>query len=403
MAAWPEKYAPKSTLEIVMRPPESLRANPRNARKHSKYQIRQVADSINAFGNRVPIIIDENSVILAGHCRCSAAIELKLALVPTIMVQGLSEAQKRGFMLADNRLTEKGGWDRGALAIEFGELAELLKPVNLDLTITGFDSPEIDVILNGSGLAKPKPGDAVPPVQPQVISRPDDLWLLGGNRLLCGTALSQSNIALLMDGEKARMAISDPPHNVRVADNDQGRGKSEHGEFILQGGMGRGEFTEFLTATCRNIAAACVDGAVVYLFTDWRRILEMQTAGEAVFGAPKDLIVWNKTSRGPGSFYPSQHELIFAWKTGMGEPDLGLGKNRRTRSNVWAYPSADQMADLAMHPTVKPLALVADAIRDCSTKGDVIRIAPYTFDEGGIRRDIEVPQARGADLHLVVC
>src|SRR5215218_1145389 len=297
-----------------MRVPGSLRPNPRNARTRTKREIRRIADSIESAGNLQPIVVDEDDLILAGHGRLEAAKLLGLDMVPTIKAVGLTDAQKRLYAIADNKLTENAGWDREVLAKEFAELAELLEREGLELAATGFDPAEIDMILNDFGADFPEVDDAAPKLQTQAVSRRGDLWLLGPHRLMCGDARSRRDVETLMAGAKARMAFADPPYNLKIA-GFQGRGRTKHREFLVAAGeQTREEFIGFLRETSANIAAVCVDGAIVFTCMDWRHIGEMLVAGEAVFGELKNVIVWNKTSPGQGSFYRSQHELIFAWK-----------------------------------------------------------------------------------------
>jgi DNA modification methylase len=366
--------------EITFRRPGSLRVNPRNTRTHSKRQVRQIADSMLAFGNLAPIVVDENGTIVCGHGRRAAASLLGLKLVPTVTVTGLSEAQKRAFAIADNKLTENAGWNRAILSDEFGDLIELLEPIGLDLTITGFSTGEIDQVLHDQGPAKVDPDDALPPLGLTGITRPGEFWQLGHHRILCGDARSEPDLDRLMDGERARMAFIDPPYNVKVAGHVQGRGRIKHGEFHFAGGeMSDKQYVAFLEAGCRNIARVCMDGAIVFQCTDWRHVVEMLTAARSAFTETKNLVVWNKTSPGQGAFYRNQHELIGVFKVGTGEPinSFGLGQHGRMRSNVWSYPGgnsfhAGRMEELAMHPTVKPLGLVADAMRECSMKGEIV-------------------------------
>jgi DNA modification methylase len=379
MGSDPRPTAPGvSPPQVVFRSPESLRENPRNARTHSRQQIRQIARSIKKFGNLVPIIIDENEVILAGHGRRAAALDLKIALVPTLTVLGLSEAQKRAFMIADNKITENAGWNHEILAAEFGDLIELLQPIGLDLTVTGFSTGEIDQIFQDQGPSKPDPGDAVPPVGRNVVTLRGELWRLKAHSVLCGDARSEEDLDRLMGGDKARMVFTDPPYNVKIDGHVQGRGRIKHREFVFGSGeMTEDEFVGFLEVGCRNIGRACVDGAIIFICIDWRHVAEMLKAARSAFTEYKNLVVWNKTSPGQGTFYRSQHELIGVFKVGSAEHinTFALGRNGRTRSNVWTYPGANsfragRMDDLAMNPTVKPVALIADAMRDCSMKGD---------------------------------
>ena len=366
-------------LSVSYLPLSSLRPNPRNARTHSKRQIRQIADSISAFGFLNPILLDDAGMVLAGHGRLQAAQKLGLQNVPTICAAGLTEVQKRAFVLADNKLAEKAGWDRGLLVAELGELAVLLPPLELDMTITGFDAPEIDALFADLGPIKGDPADQVPVVASHPCSQRGDLWCLGPHRLLCGDARSASDVDRLMGGEEARVTFTDPPYNVAIHGNVQGRGRIKHPEFAFASGeMTAPEYREFLRQALSQVARVSRNGAIVFVCIDWRHMTELQQVGTEIFTELKNVIVWNKTSPGQGSFYRSQYELIFAFKLGNAEHRncFGLGAHGRMRSNVWTYPGANSFRagrqdELAMHPTIKPVALVADALRDCSLSGEL--------------------------------
>jgi DNA modification methylase len=372
---------PSSTLgqQVVLRAPGSLRTNPRNARIHSKRQIRQLAKSIKAAGFIGAIVIDETDMVLAGHARLAASKLLDMNLVPTIKVTGLTETQKRAFVLADNKIAENAGWDREILALELGELAELLPPLNWDLTLTGFEPAEIDALFADQETAKPDPEDNLPLVDGDVVTLPRDLWVCGRHRVLCGDARSPADLDRLMGDARARMAFVDVPYNVRIA-HVQGRGRIKHPEFAYASGeMSLPHYIAFLEEGLGNAARVSIDGAVHYVCSDWRHICELIVAGRTVYGAMLNVCVWAKTNAGQGSYYRSQHELIAVFQVGAGshQNNIELGRFGRNRSNVWTYPGVNsfgvgRMDMLAMHPTVKPVALVADAMRDCSSKGDVV-------------------------------
>ncbi len=367
-------------LGITKRPLSSLKTNPRNARLHSRRQIRQIADSIQAFGFLNPILLDDGDMVLAGHGRLEAAKLLGMVDVPVFRISGLTEAQKRAYVLADNKLAEKAGWDRAMLATELGDLASLLPEINCDLTVTGFDPGEIDLILDDHASPKSDPSDTIPEPAVDPVSRSGDLWVLGPHRLLCGDARSRDDVERLMAGNAARMVFTDPPYNVPISGHVQGRGRIHHREFAFAAGeMSPDEFKAFLCTSLGNVATVCRDGAIVYVCMDWRHMVELNQAGASVFTALKNVVVWNKTSPGQGSFYRSQHELIFVFKAGQAEHinSFGMGSHGRTRSNVWIYPGtnsfhAGRQQELELHPTVKPVALVADAMRDCSLKHDIV-------------------------------
>jgi DNA modification methylase len=351
-----------------------------NARTHSRKQIRQIAESIERFGFTNPVLIDDEGMIIAGHGRVAAAKLLKIAAVPALRLSHLTDAEKRAYILADNRLVEKGGWDREILAIELQGLLDL----GFEVELSGFDVGEIDLILEEAAEAKGEaagPEDDVPePRQEPSVSQSGDLWQLGKHRILCGDALDQGAYERLLDGEKAEFIFTDPPYNVRVDGHVCGKGAIRHREFAMASGeMSQEAFSDFLTAVFRNLVAHSRDGSIHDVCMDWRHVGEMMTAGNAVYSELKNLCVWAKTNAGMGSFYRSQHELVFVWKSGAGPHinNFELGQYGRSRTNVWEYAGISTMrpgrlAELAMHPTVKPVALVADAIKDCSRRGGLV-------------------------------
>jgi DNA modification methylase len=368
-----------SGQQIVLRTPDSLRTNPRNARTHSKKQIRQLARSIKAAGFIGAIIIDETDMVLAGHARLAACKHLEMNLVPTLKATGLNEAQKRAFVLADNKIAENAGWDREILTVELGELAELLPPLNWDLTLTGFEPAEIDALFADHGEPKPDPADSLPPLPADAVTRRGDLWVGGDQRILCGDARSSTDLDRLMGDARARMVFADVPYNQRIA-HVQGRGRTKHPEFAQASGeMTPPQHIAFLEKALRNAARVSIDGAVHYVCIDWRHAGELITAGRSVYPLMLNICVWAKTNAGQGSFYRSQHELVVVFAAGAAshQNNIQLGRFGRNRSNLWTYAGINsfgtgRMEMLAMHPTVKPVALVADAMRDCTTKGDVV-------------------------------
>jgi DNA modification methylase len=366
--------------QIAMLPVASLRPSDRNARTHSKKQIAQIADSIRKFGVINPIVVDANNQIVAGHARKEAAGLLGIKKVPVIRASHLSDVEIRAYMLADNKLAEKAGWDREILAVELAELQIKLPELEMDLGITGFEAHEVDAIMVDFDGEQSSPADDVPELQPQAVSRTGDLFLLGQHRLVVGDARIAESYERLLDGDLAQMAFLDPPYNVRIAGHAGGRGKVKHREFaVASGEMTSTQFTGFLRETLALCARNLADGAISYVCMDWRHAGELLEAGAKVFDELKNICVWNKTTPGQGSFYRSQHELVFVYKRGTA-PHINtfeLGQHGRTRSNVWTYPGANtfragRMDDLRMHPTVKPVALVADAMRDCSKRGGLV-------------------------------
>jgi DNA modification methylase len=366
--------------QIVMTPVGKLRPTNRNSRTHSKKQIQQIAESIQQFGWTSPIVVDESGTIIAGHGRFAASLDLRLKRVPTIVVSGLGDAEKRALALADNKIAANAGWDRLALAAELGELAVLLPEINLDVSITGFDPAEIDALAVDFSDPEQEPADEIPATQSdRAVSQIGDLWTLGEHRLVCGDACEDAAVKQLMGRKLAAMLFGDPPYNVRIG-GVVGRGKVKHREFASGSGeMSPAQFIDFLIRWMKLAARFSVDGSIHYVCIDWRHLGEMLTAGNEVYSELKNIVVWAKTSAGQGSFYRSQHELIFVFKNGDSphQNNIELGKHGRNRSNVWTYAGvntfrANRMDELSLHPTVKPVALVADAMRDCSRRGEIV-------------------------------
>jgi DNA modification methylase len=373
---------PRNSVELKIDPIKTtdLKANSRNARTHSKKQVAAIAESIKAFGFTNPILIDDDGVILAGHGRFAAAKVLGLDQVPAIRLSELSEPQKRAYVLADNKLAERAGWDRELLTVELGELAIMLPDVGLSVELTGFEIGEIDALaVDGEENNAASKDDDVVPV-PDPVSQTGDLWLLGQHRLLCGDARQSDVLARLVDSDPVDMVFTDPPYNVSIDGTVLREKRHQHGEFAMASGeMSETEFTDFLHEVLGNAAGISRDGAVHYVCMDWRHIGELITAGKTIYSQMLNLCVWHKSNWGMGNLYRSQHELVAVFKVG-GEPEVNnvdRGKFGRSRSNVWHYAGvntfkAGRQEELASHPTVKPVALVADAIKDVTKRRAII-------------------------------
>jgi DNA modification methylase len=381
----PEHSSKQSlNLKIVYRQIDTVKLDPANPRRHSKKQVRQIANSIEAFGLITPILIDRNGNVIAGHGRLLACRLLGITEVPTLCLDHLTPAQARAFMIADNRLTEIATWDDRLLAQQLKDLS--LIGLDFNIEDTGFEMGEIDLriaSLEDPPEATDDPADVLPDVPAGLpLSKLGDVWVLGRHRVLCGNALDPASFMTLMGDERAAMVFTDPPYNVPIDGHASGLGAIHHRDFPMASGeMGRSEFIAFLGQACRNLAAFSADGALTYLCMDWRHIDELLAAAREVYGGPINLCVWTKTNAGMGSLYRSQHELVFVFKQGRGSHrnNVQLGQFGRNRSNVWHYPGANSFARggeegnlLALHPTVKPVAMVADAILDCSARGDIV-------------------------------
>jgi DNA modification methylase len=367
-----------SQLTVTYEEIQNLVPYARNARVHSKRQIRQIAESIRTFGFTNPVLVNRSKMIVAGHGRIEAAKLLGMSSVPTICLENLTEDQIRTYILADNRLAEKAGWDDSILAIELQHLISV--DLGFDVSITGFEVGEIDLILQ-EAAGKEEQEEPVEISPGPALTKRGDIWLLGNHRLICGDALEESTYSALMKDTKADVVFSDPPYNL-VINGIVGRGAIHHREFAMASGeMSESEFFDFLCRALALLEGHSRDGSVHFICMDWRHAAEVLLAGKRVFGALLNLCVWTKDNGGMGSFYRSQHELIFAFRKGK-EPhrnNIQLGKFGRNRTNVWRYAGVNTLSKsagegnlLALHPTVKPVAMIADAILDCSARGDIV-------------------------------
>ena len=368
-----------TALKISYKDPDQLKKRPRNPRTHTPKQIKQIVASIKEFGFISPVLIDGSDEIIAGHGRVEAAKLVGMSDVPTVRVDHLTPTQIRAYVIADNKLAENAGWDRELLTLE---LQELSVDLNFDVTITGFETAEVDFLIGELGEETPDEADQVPQIDRSVpaVSRAGDRWQIGNHVLLCGDALHEKNYVNLLDSQKAQLVFTDPPYNVAIDGHVSGHGRVKHREFVMASGeMSTQEFTKFLETALGCLAEFSSNGSIHFICMDWRHLRELLDAAEKPYGELKNLCVWAKTNAGMGSLYRSQHELIFVFKNGS-EPHINnveLGRFGRNRSNVWNYAGvnafgSDRDTELAMHPTVKPVAMVADAILDCSKRNGII-------------------------------
>lgn len=361
-------------LKVTYRDLQSLVPDPRNARTHPKRQIEQIVASIRAFGFTNPILADPEGVIIAGHGRLRAAKELGLATVPVIELADLSEPEKKALRLADNKIALNAGWDTEILKLELADLA--LPEIDIDLGLTGFSSGEIDVVLAEAD----DPDDEVIPAVPESPRvRPGDIWQLGEHRVACGDGRDRDFLARLVgDGARIDCAFLDPPYNVKI--NGHANAKGRHREFAMASGeMKEAEFRSFLSDTLGACASVSREGAVHFVCMDWRHMDDVTASVEGIYNKLLNICVWNKSNAGMGSLYRSKHEMVFVYRVGDAPHtnSVELGKHGRNRTNVWDYPSVNSMRgsrreDLALHPTVKPLAMVADAICDVTRRGELV-------------------------------
>jgi len=367
-----------NSLTINYRNISDLQPYEKGLRNHSRKQRRKAKSLLRKNGQLSPAIVDQNNVIIDGHLIYETLKELGHEEIAVVVAADRSPAEIKALRLALNRLPEDTVWDKPALALEFQELMEL----SFDMELTGFEGPEIDACLTIGLADNIVEDDPLADLNENValITKEGDLWQLGEHRLLCGNSLAAESYELLMAKVKAHMVLCDAPYNVSVRNHVCGNGLIKHPEFAMASGeMSKSEFTQFLITTFKHLEAFSVDGSLHYHFMDWRHIGEIHAAGQDAYTSLINLCVWNKDNGGMGSFYRSKHELVFVFKKGTERHinNVELGKHGRNRTNVWDYPGVNTMRegrleDLAMHPTVKPTALVADAILDASNRGDVI-------------------------------
>lgn len=387
--------------KIELQATSSLTPNPRNARTHTDKQISQIAASIERFTFLVPIVVDDTNMILAGHGRWYAAKKLNLAEVPTIRARFLTDTDRRAFVLAENRISDLSGWDDKLLAEELSILWE----DGCDLEITGFSTADLDFSLPEEKGSEPEEAVELPDNGP-FISEAGDLWLIGPHRIYCGDAREVASWEALLGDERANLVFADPPYNVPIDGFVSGNGRNLHREFVMAAGeMSRPEFTTFLRTIFKNCARFSADGSIHYHCMDWRHMRELLDAADGVYDQFKQLIVWKKDNGGQGAFYRSQHELVFVFKAGKAKHtnNFGLGETGRYRTNVVEYAGANTFRkgrdiDLAAHSTVKPTALVADFILDCSNRGDLI--ADPTIGSGTTLLAAHTTGRRGAGIEL---
>ena len=367
-----------NSRQIEYWPTANLRPGPR-VRKHPEAQIERIRASIRRFGFLCPPLIEATGEIIAGVARVEAARRAGYDELPVLVASNLSAADIKAYRIADNKLAEMSSWDRDVLKLEFEGILEIDN--TFDLQFTGFDTAEIDLVLNPIDASEDEsPDDDAPAPNAVAVSRVGDVWMLGEHMLVCGDALSPETFEGLMQGQAARLVLSDVPYNVPVDGHVGGLGKKHHREFVQASGeMTDAEFADFLRRAIMVMVANLMDGGVVGLFIDWRSVETMLRVGRELGLNLINLIVWNKSNGGMGSLYRSKHELLCLFKKGRASHvnNVMLGAKGRYRTNVWDYAGvntfgAGRMADLEAHPTVKPVAMIADAIMDLTNRNELV-------------------------------
>jgi DNA modification methylase len=364
-------------LDLSYLPLDEVRPSARMLRKLDPGHVREVVSSISLLGFCDPIIIGKNKELIDGEVRYAAAKQMGLDRVPCVRVEHLSVDEQRVLRLAVNRLAEKGQWDLDALKIEFEELVLSDAPIE----ITGFSPAEIDHIVLG-GFDDGFERGPLEPSSTFAVARLGDVFQLGPHRLICGDATDPTVLARLLEGDPhARLVLTDEPYNVKIAGNVTG---GRHREFAMASGeMTDAGFLGFNEAWMTAILPYLCDGGILGTFIDWRGSPTVHSAALKLGLASLNLIVWTKTNAGMGSLYRSQHELLPLFKKGSAPHvnNVELGKRGRWRSNVWTYPGASSLGSdarrgLKDHPTVKPTAMLEDALLDLTNRGDVV-IDPF--------------------------
>jgi DNA modification methylase len=365
-------------LELSYFPIDDLRPSPRKLRKLNPAHIREVAASIGALGFCVPILVGRDNEIIHGEVSYEAGKQLGLDRLPCVRIGHLTPEEQRVLRLAVNRLAEKGEWNLDALKTEFDELILLDAPIE----ITGFSPSEIDQVILGDASEGLEQGPVEPELCATAIARIGDMFQLGLHRIACGDATDPAVLARLLEGDdRARLVVTDEPYNVKIAGNVTG---GPHREFAMASGeMTDSEFLAFNEAWMTAVMPYLCDGGIVGTFIDWRGLPTVHSAASKLGLVPLNLIVWAKTNAGMGSLYRSQHELLPLFKNGSAPHvnNVELGKRGRWRSNVWTYPGASSLGSdarrgLKDHPTVKPTAMLEDALLDLTNRGELI-IDPF--------------------------
>jgi DNA modification methylase len=358
----------RNSNEWLSLPIDSIKPYSRSVRRHSRRQITKLKELIGHFGQVAPIIVDANQVIVDGHAVWQAMRELGSGEIAAVAVTGRSDPEIKALRLAFNRLAIETAWDNRELRAEFEDLINL----SFDLDLTAFDVVEIDHILK---LDLPEAN-----VVEEPVSKIGDIWVCGDHRLGCGSALDSDFVARVRDGVLADVCFTDPPYNLPIAGFVSGKGRNQHREFVQgTGEMSADQFTDFLLVALEVLQKSCSASALIYAFMDWRHVYELLSAGKRCGLELSNICVWAKTNAGMGSLYRSQHELICVFKAGAEAHanNVELGRHGRNRSNLWTYRGfnafgSDRDELLANHPTVKPVLMIADALRDVTKRGAVV-------------------------------
>ncbi|MCA0200480.1 MAG: site-specific DNA-methyltransferase [Proteobacteria bacterium] len=368
-----QKYLEKIEWRLI----EQLKPSSRNTRKHSRKQIKLLCEGYRKFGMMTPITIDISGEIICGHARYDAACQLSLKEVPVIVIRHLTEGSKRAYRIADNKIGDLSSFDEKALALEIKSLIEI--DTSFKASDTGFDMVDVDLMIQSLEDVKiASSADDMPAPHQLAISRRGERWVLGSHRLMCGDATNLDDCRALIADAQIRQVVTDPPYGCKIDGHVSGLGKVKHREFVMGCDLSSTELHDLFQTTFANIAAVVCDGCLIFAFIDWRGLREMLNAGIATFTELKNVITWRKVNAGMGSLYRSQTEFITLWKQGKAAHcnNVNLGV-KRYRSNCWTYDGVNSLRagrneELSSHPTPKPVQMIADALLDCSERGDAV-------------------------------
>jgi DNA modification methylase len=362
-------------LKIDRLPIDSVRPATRRVRRAEAGQIAKIMSSIRKFGLCAPILISRERAIVHGHLVWEAARQLGIEEVSCLVVEHLSPSELRMLTIALNRLGETGTWDFEAVRLEFQELTFLGE----DMVVTGFEAAEIDMVLVSEEVRTPDEEAAeIPPLGDVAVSRIGDVWLMGEHKLAQGDARDAKCYAALMGSDElAQLVLTDVPYNISVKKIS---GDDRHREFAMASGeMDRPKYGAFNRDWMSTVAHFLIDGGVISTAIDWRNIDIIIEAGRGLGLDLINLIVWSKSNAGQGSLWRSAHELYPIFKKGKAPHvnNVALGRHGRWRSNIWTYPGgsslgSDSRDGLELHPTVKPRAMLEDALYDVTNRGDIV-------------------------------
>ena len=390
-----------SRLMVTYRAVGDLVPAPRNARTHSTRQIAQIKASIEAFGFTNPILVDPEDHVIAGHGRLKAARVIGLMAVPTIVLSGLTQAQKQALRIADNKIALNAGWDLEILRLELSELTFL--DVAVDPILSGFSTGEIEAILTPCVGTN----DDVFRTSPVAArTKPGDVWILGEHRVGCGDSRDADFLQRVIGRETlVDAAFLDPLYNLRIGETALSSGR--HRDFAMGASESEVKLRSFLADTLGAAARYSRSGAIHFVCMDWRHMDSISATCRTVYGELLDLCVWGKSDGGKGSLYRSSHELVFVYRVGKG-PYLEVaegGKHGRNRTNVWDHARVDTLRgglreDPALR-TVKPTGLVADAILDVTRPGDLVLDVFLGFGTTLMAAERSGRRLRGLDIDPV--